>query len=191
MRRYLGFLLVILFLAGLLFFAGHRIFKRPPVVLVGPVNLIQGRSGLVARGMTRDELIGFLGPPLYPRETMEQAGSYDPISTDYFAGIYADVHWYGDDTVSGLTFKLDKFARIYGSELKVYLQFSGKTVLLSRDINLAKASSSKFISELGLKKSQVYVGEDLLFIKPTGDSVIELRFSQSDSHLLSYVGINL
>lgn len=188
-RRRLPILCGIL-LVGLVLMAGHRLSRRPPIVLVGPADPVQRRVGPVIRGMSRNELIHILGSPLQPREVYNEARYADIISTDYFAGIYADVGWYNDDIIASMTFNLDKFAQAYGCELGLILQCGGRTTLLTRDVGLGKESISRIRSELGLKEAQVYIGEDLVFLRPSKDSCVELRFSHSDMHLV-YIGINL
>jgi len=67
--------------------------------VVGPVDARAGIAGIAAKGMTRNEVIHVLGPPLEPRETTAEweakPYSMDPVLSDYFSGIYADAHWFG------------------------------------------------------------------------------------------------
>lgn len=163
--------------------------RHPPVVIVGPVDMGKGIVGLLGKGTSRNDVIRFFGPPLRSRETLEQArrrNDIDPIESDYFAGIYAELNWYNDDTLASLTFDFDQFARKYRSELKVILRRGEKQVLLSRETIFNKDLIARICTQLGLKASDVELHEYSLYLNPTayGYATV-MHFSYDDGHLES------
>jgi len=163
--------------------------RHPPVVIVGPVDMGKGIVGLLGKGTSRNDVIRFFGPPLRSRETLEQARrryDIDPIESDYFAGIYAELNWYNDDTLASLTFDFDQFARKYRSELKVILRRGEKQVLLSRETIFNKDLIARICTQLGLKASDVELHEYSLYLNPTayGYATV-MHFSYDDGHLES------
>ena len=111
----------------------------------------------------------------------------DPIESDYFAGLYGEVHYYGDDSVCGLSFDFDGFAHPFGAaELNLVLLHRGRTVLVSRKLTLAQARKASFYSRLGLKASQVSVNGAGLYLEVVPDAGYQvLQFSDRDGHLQS------
>jgi len=163
--------------------------RHPPVVIVGPVDMGKGIVGLLGKGTSRNDVIRFFGPPLRSRETLEQArrrNDIDPIESDYFAGIYAELTWYNDDTLASLAFDFDQFARKYRSELKVILRRGEKQVLLSRETIFNKDLIARICTQLGLKASDVELHEYSLYLNPTayGYATV-MHFSYDDGHLES------
>ena len=181
-------LIVLLLVIGFMIFTNDTSKKHPLEVVVGPVDPSLGIQGIGEWGMTRNEMIRILGPPLIPRDLTMGPYDMDPRRMeDYMPGIYADTCWTtNDDRLMGLSFGFDQFYKLFRVELKVYMVIEDRGMMLTRKLTLDEARSPTFGRQLGLPAKQIRVRENDVYIYlPDQEIPIALHFSYQDDHLES------
>lgn len=166
--------------------------KRPPQVIIGPIDIGIGIPGVIDNKTTRPDVIRLVGPPARVRETVEEAerrGDSDP-RPDYFTGIYAEVYFDNTETARGINIDLDDFYKKYRQNLKVLTRNGVRVRELSRETQLKDVKKPEFTKSLGYDIAKVkYNGASVYFLSKNGETAMCLGFSYEDGHLQD-VGFN-
>lgn len=188
MRILLALLVVVTIVGLLTCIVSSKTVNNQLTILAGPIYPEMQIVGPIGQQTTRQDIIAAFGQPFEPREEglKPKHGYGDPVRTDYFGCIYADIGWFAipKDRVAYITYNLEDFFNRYGIEmLAVVKTNSGQPIVLSRETSKTEVVDQELLKRLGISNSQVTIGQDVVFMKFGSGGVIEMRFDNSNKRL--------